>query len=293
MDKCHEKRSGFLKRLARRSTGFLLRSMVKYLLLSVLALIFALPIVTTFFTAIRSNGEILTEGLWALPRSFYLEGFYIAWTKGQMGLYIKNSFIITIPSVLGAIVCSSFAAHALTRFRFPAQNVILIMFFAGMWFPPQTFLVPVYLLTQRLRIYNRYLGLIAVHISYSLPFGVLVLSRFFNTIPNALVEASRIDGASEIRILTRIVWPLAVPALASVAIFQFTWIWNDFFWGLVMTQSPRVQPVMVGMTSTLGRFVFDWNGQSASAMLALLPPLVLFILLQKYFLEGVRMGAGK
>jgi multiple sugar transport system permease protein len=262
-------------------------------LLAFIAVIFALPIITTFFTAIRSNKDILTEGLWALPKSFYLEGFYTVWTKGQMGLYIKNSLIITIPSVLGAIVCASFAAHAVTRFRFRAQNVILIMFFAGMWFPPQTFLVPVYFLTQRIGIYNTYLGVIVVHISYSLPFGVLVLSRFFKAIPNSIIEASRIDGASEIRILTNIVWPLAIPALGSVAIFQFTWIWNDFFWGLVMTQSPRVQPVMVGMTSTLGRFVFDWNGQSASSILALLPPLILFVLLQKYFLEGVRMGAGK
>lgn len=276
-----------------RSLAFYFKVAAKYILLSFIAVIFALPIITTFFTAIRSNKDILTYGLWALPKSIYLEGFFDSWTKGRMGLYIKNSMIITIPSVFGAILLASFAAHAITRFRFRAQNFILIMFFAGMWFPPQTFLVPVYFLTQRLGIYNKYIGMILVQISYSLPFGVLVLSRFFATIPNTIIEASRIDGANELKILTKIVWPLAIPAMGSVAIFQFTWIWNDFFWGLVMTQSPRVQPVMVGMTSTMGRFVFDWNGQSASSILAMLPPLILFVLLQKYFLEGVRMGAGK
>lgn len=263
------------------------------LFLILLAVLFFLPILVTVFTSIRSNNDILNNGLWALPRPVTLDGFVRTWTEGNIGLYIRNSAIITIPSVLGALVFSSLAAHSITAFRFRASTFILILFFAGLWFPPQTFLVPIYVLTQRLGIYDTFPGLILVHIAYGLPFGTLVLSRFFRTIPPTILEAARLDGANEMVVLVRIVWPLAVPALGSVAIFQSTWIWNDFFWGLVMTQSPGVQPVMVGMTSTLGRYVFDWNGQSAGAILAMLPPLLVFVFFQRFFIQGVRMGHSK
>jgi multiple sugar transport system permease protein len=273
--------------------GSILGKISKSSVLLLLGLIFFLPILVTVLTSIRSNADILKNGLWSVPDPFHLGGFSHTWTYGKMSIYIRNSFIITIPSMLGSLFCSSLAAHAITRFRFRLRNVILILFFAGLWFPPQTFLVPVYFLTTRLGIYDTYLGLIFVHIAYGLPFGVLVLSRFFQAIPFTIIEAARMDGASEVRILAQIVWPLALPALGSVAIFQFTWMWNDFYWGLVMTQSPQVQPVMIGMTATLGRYVFDWNGQSAGSIIAMLPPLLLFIFLQRFFIEGVRMGSGK
>lgn len=263
------------------------------LLLFGLALVFLLPIIVAVLTSIRTNNDILNNGLWALPESVVFDAFERTWTEGKIGLYMRNSVIVTIPSVLGALFCASLAAHAITAFRLKGATFVLMLFFAGLWFPPQTFLVPIYLLTQSLGIYDTFAGLILVHIAYALPFGVLVLSRFFRTIPATILEAARIDGASEVTILGRIVWPLALPALGSVAIFQSTWIWNDFFWGLVMTQSPHVQPVMVGITSTLGRYVFDWNGQSASAILAMLPPLLVFLFLQRYFIQGVRMGASK
>lgn len=256
----------------------------------VVAALFFLPILVTVFTSIRSNNDILQSGLWALPKPITLDGFVRTWIEGKLGLYIRNSVIITVPSVMGALICASLAAHSLTAFKFRAATFILILFFAGLWFPPQTFLVPIYVLAQKLGIYDTFPGLILVHVAYALPFGTLVLSRFFRTIPPSVLEAARMDGANELAILMRIVWPLAVPALGSVAIFQSTWIWNDFFWGLVMTQSPGVQPVMVGMTSTLGRYVFDWNGQSASAILAMLPPLLVFIFFQRFFIQGVRMG---
>lgn len=261
--------------------------------LCAVAVLFLLPILVTFMTALRSNPDILKNGLRALPNPVYLSGFISTWTKSSIGLFVRNSFIITIPSVVGATFCASLAAYAISITRFYLRVAILIVFFGGLWFPPQTFLIPVYLLSQKLGIYDTYFGLILVHIAYSLPFGVLTLSRFFGSIPTAIVDAARVEGAGEFGILARIVWPLALPALGAVAIFQFTWIWNDFFWGLVMTQSTHVMPLMVGMTSTLGRYVFDWNGQSVGSVIAMLPPLVIFIFLQRFFIEGVRSGAMK
>jgi multiple sugar transport system permease protein len=258
--------------------------------LVLVAFVFVLPVVVTATTALRSNADLLKRGLWVWPSPVYLDAFKTAWVDNGVGLFMRNSFVITVPSVIGALCCASLAAYALTQFRFGPRALVLALFFAGLFFPPQTFMVPVYMLTRRLGVYDTYLGLILVHIAYSLPFGVLTLSRFFSTIPSTLIDAARTDGASETHILVRIVWPLSANAIGAVAVFQFTWIWNDYFWGLVMTQSRSVQPVMVGITSAIGRLVFDWNGQSAASVIALIPPLLVFIFLQRIFVEGVRMG---
>jgi multiple sugar transport system permease protein len=258
--------------------------------LILVAVVFVLPVIVTATTALRSNADLLRRGLWVWPSPLYLDAFKTSWVENGVGLFMRNSFIITVPSVVGALFCASLAAYALTQFRFGPRTLVLALFFAGLFFPPQTFMVPVYMLTRKLGLYDTYFGLILVHVAYSLPFGVLTLSRFFSTIPAALIDAARTDGASETHILTRIVWPLSANALGAVAVFQFTWIWNDYFWGLVMTQSREVQPVMVGITSAIGRLVFDWNGQSASSVIALIPPLLVFVFLQRIFVEGVRMS---
>jgi multiple sugar transport system permease protein len=192
-----------------------------------------------------------------------------------------------------ALLCASLASYAIARFEFRLRGLVFVAFLAGMWLPPQAFLFPVYVLTNWLGIYDSYFGLILVHVAYSLPFGVLVLTGFFRTIPQALLDAARIDGAGELRIFTRIVLPLALPAIGAVTIFQFTWIWNDFFWGLAMTQSTDVQPIMIGVTNSMGRLIFNWNGQAVGAVVAMLPPLFVFVMFQRFFISGVRLGAVK
>jgi multiple sugar transport system permease protein len=229
----------------------------------------------------------------AWPEALYAGGFRTAFEEGNLGVYLRNSFIITIPSVIVALICASLASYAIARFEFRLKGLVFVGFLAGMWLPPQAFLFPVYVLTNRLGIYDSYIGLILVHVAYSLPFGVLVLTGFFRTIPGALLDAARIDGAGELRIFTQVVLPLALPAIGAVTIFQFTWIWNDFFWGLAMTQSPGVQPIMIGVTNSMGRLIFNWNGQAVGAVVAMLPPLMVFVAFQRFFIKGVRLGAVK
>jgi multiple sugar transport system permease protein len=261
--------------------------------LILMTLVFILPILVTILTAFRTNQDILTHGLWSLPRPLYFGGFKATWVERELSMYVKNSFIITIPAVIGVLFVASLTAHAIANFRFAWRKLILILFFAGLWFPPQTFLVPVYRMAQRVGIYDTYLGLILAHIAYAMPFSALVLSQFFETIPKSVIDAARIDGTGEFQILTNIVWPLSIPALGSVAIFQFTWIWNDFYWGLVLSESANVQPVMVGITRALGRYVFEWNEQSAASLIAISVPLLVFIFFQRFFIEGMKMGSIK
>jgi ABC-type glycerol-3-phosphate transport system permease component len=163
----------------------------------------------------------------------------------------------------------------------------------GLFFPPQVYIVPVYFLANSLRIYNTYYGLIAVHIAYQLPFSILMLRGFFRTIPSSFIDAARIDGASDIHILLRIVLPLSLPDLGSLSILLFTWIWNDFFWTLSMSHTKDTQTIMIGISAFRGRLAYSWNSEAASSMISMFPPLVVFFLFQKLFVKGIRSGGIK
>ncbi len=262
-------------------------------LLVAFAVVFSLPMVACILMAFKSNEEIMARGIFSIPLRINFDGFIKSFTYNKIGIYLRNSVIVTIPSVLGALLLGSLAAYAFMRFRFRLKNFVIMLIFAGLWFPAQTFLVPVYILLQRIGLYDTFGGLIVAHIAYSLPFATFVLTKFFQSIEQGVVEAAVIDGARELRIMWKIIVPMAKSAIMSVGIFQFAWIWNDLFWSLTITQSPRIQPVMIGITSTVGRFVFDWNGEAASALVAAVGPLLIFIFLQRYFLEGIRMGYSK
>jgi ABC-type glycerol-3-phosphate transport system permease component len=164
---------------------------------------------------------------------------------------------------------------------------------AGLFFPPQVYIVPIYFLANRLHIYNTYLGLIAVHVAYQLPFSILMLRGFFKTIPSTIIDASRIDGAGELRILLRIILPLSVPVLGSLSILLFTWIWNDFFWALSMSHTSDTQTIMIGIAAFRGRLAYNWNSEASSSFLSMLPPMITFFIFQKFFIKGIRSGGIK
>lgn len=268
------------------------RAIAKLVLL-VFGLVFALPMIACLLMAFKPNEEILAKGIFALPSRITLAGFIQSFTFNHIGTYLRNSIVITLPAVAGSLFFGSLAAYAFMRFTFRFKNVVLMLIFAGLWFPAQTFLVPVYLLLQKIGLYDTFAGIILAHIAYAIPFSTFVLTKFFQSIELGVVEAAVIDGAGELRIMWRIIMPMAKSAIMSVGIFQFAWIWNDLFWSLTITQSPKIQPVMVGITSTIGRYVFDWNGEAASALIAAVGPLLVFIFMQRYFLEGIRMGYSK
>ncbi len=263
------------------------------IVLVLFAIVYILPIYATFTTAFRSLSDLLTSNLWALPKSVYFGGFHNAWVEQRLAIHARNTVIIAVPALLIAISLSSLVAYAVAHIAFSARRVIFFLFVSALFFPPQIFVIPVFQLAKALGIYDTYWGLILVHSAYSLPFSVLMLTTFFGAIPAELLDAGRIDGASELRLLLEIVVPLSRNAFATVMIFLFTWIWNDFFWGLVMSQSPSVQPIMIGILNATGRLAFNWNGQSAAALIASTPPVIAFVFLQRLFSRGVMLGSLK
>ncbi len=256
-------------------------------------LVWILPLVGAIFTALRPLQDLRAHGFWSIPQEFTLENFAVAWDLGNLNTYLKNSFIITIPSLLGTLTLSSLVGFAVSQYKFRGNMFVYLLFLSGMLLPFQILLIPVFTLSNYLGIYNTYLGLIMIHIVFQMGFCSFFLTNFMSTIPSQLAEAARIDGCSEFKIFYKIFLPLTKPALAALGTLQFTWIFNDYIWALVLIRSDSLKPVTAGLATLQGQYTTDWGVLVAGSLLAAIPTIIVFILLQKYFIKGLTMGMGK
>lgn len=254
---------------------------------------FLVPIYGSIVTSFKSIEEILTEGFWSLPNHFSFESYVEAWQLKNFGRYLLNSFIITIPSVIISILVASLAAYPLSRIKFKGQNIIFFLFVAGLFLPPQINLLPLYKFINMIGLYDTYWALIIVHVAFGQPICVFILRNFFINIPFEIQEAAKMDGCSNFRIYSRIIMPLAKPVIAVLLIFQFTWVWNDFLWGMILTQGENARPVTVALFNLQGMYVVEWNIQTAGANITAIPTIVVFLLFQRYFIKGITLGAVK
>jgi len=266
-------------------------SMLRYGVLTVLAIIFFVPIFGTILTSLRTIKDISQNGAWTIPDAIIFDNLITA--AGRLVPNLQASALITIPAVLGTCLVAAMASYALSRLRFRGRVVVFLGLVAGGFIPVHIQLIPVFKLMNAIGLYDTYTGLILTHIMRQIPISVLILTNFFNTVPGELREAARIDGASEFGTFFRIFLPLTRPALAALFIFLFTWIWNDLLWGLVLTQSPELKPVTVGILSFQGEFAIEWPMLAAGAIIATLPTVVVFLAFQRHFIKGLTMGSVK
>ncbi len=264
-----------------------------YLILVIAALLWLVPILTALITSVRTFDEILKNGFISWPKTITLDNFKIAWERGGLNRYLPNSFIITLPSLTLTMFFSSLSAYALARFKFPANRVIFFTFVGGMLLPFQVLLLPVFKLTDFLGLYDTYWGLIFFHTAFQLGFCTFMLRNYMRTVPGEIIEAARIDGCSEIRIWAQIMLPLTLPAIAAIATLEFTWIFNDYLWAIVLLRSDNLKPITAGLATLQGQFVTDWPVIVAGALIGTLPTLLVFIFLQRYFIEGLTLGSTK
>ena len=257
------------------------------------ALLWLFPIAGAFVTSLRTQQDISAHGFWSIPREISFQNYGTAWERGRVSRYMVNSFIITIPSIVGMLVLSSMSAYALIRFRFRLNRFLYFMFVAGMLLPFQILMLPVFRLTNQLGLYDTHLALILFHTAFQLGFCTFVLRNFMRTIPVSLFESAVIDGAGEWTIYRRIGLPLILPAFAALATLEFTWVFNDYLWAIVLLSSDRLKPVTAGLSTLMGQFVNDWPLIVSGSLLAALPTLLVFFALQRYFIEGLTMGATK
>jgi alpha-glucoside transport system permease protein len=264
--------------------------------LMMIALIWLVPSVGLAITSFRPRPDIASSGWWtvfAQPR-LTLENYQQVLEAGRMGTSFLNSLYITVPATLLPVLIASLAAFAFAWIRFPGRDWLFLGIVALMIIPIQMTFVPVLRLLNPLRdIPVPFLGIWLAHTAFGLPFAIFLLRNFFIMLPPDLIEAARIDGASNLGIFFRIVMPLSVPALASLTIFQFLGVWNDLLMALVFIPDPLAKPLTVRISQLLSTYGTEWHLLSAGAFLLMLVPLVVFFSLQRYFVQGLLAGSVK
>jgi multiple sugar transport system permease protein len=265
-----------------------------YLVGTLLVASWLIPIAIAFFTSLKSMDELMASPrMWAPPKKVVLANFAEVWTKVGMARYVVNTLIITIPSVIGALLVSSLGAFALAFYKFRLNKTVLIIFITGMLIPFQMLLIPVYRFSDATGLINTYPGIILFHIAFQLGFCTFFLRNFMKQIPFSLIEAPRIDGATDFYIYRKIVLPLSVSSMAALGVLEFTWIWNDLLWSLILLQVDRLKPVTLGLANMQGEFISNYNMIAAGSIIAAAAPLIIFLLFQRYFIAGLTVGAEK
>lgn len=253
-----------------------------------------LPLLAVAIFSVKPGADFTNANYWGVPSSFNLiENYGQVFFNSDMPRYLLNSFMITIPTVIGAVALSAMAGFALGIYRFKANIWIFFMFVAGNFVPFQILMVPVRDLTLEMGLYNTKLGLVLFHVAFQTGFCTLFMRNFIRALPYELIEAARVEGISEIRIFWYVVLPLMKPALAALSVLIFTFIWNDYFWAVVLTQGPESQPVTAGITAFNSEFRAMYHLMSAGSIVAALPPVAMFFLMQKHFIAGLTLGAVK
>ncbi|PRX35295.1 multiple sugar transport system permease protein [Meinhardsimonia xiamenensis] len=262
--------------------------------LPVALVLWLLPLIAVALTSVRSAGDITAGNYWGWPTDFHLwENYTAIFENTPIGKYIWNSFRVTIPTVIGAVALSCMTGFALAVYRFRANLLVFFMFVAGNFVPFQILMVPVRDLTLQMGLYNSVTGLALFHIAFQTGFCTLFMRNFIRAMPFELIEAARVEGVSEFRIFWYVVLPLMRPAIAALAVLIFTFIWNDYFWALVLTQGADSQPITAGLYSLNGQWVAAWHLVSAGSIVAALPPVLMFFLMQRHFIAGLTLGAVK
>ncbi len=255
-----------------------------------------LPMIAILVTSIRGNADIIAGNYWGWPTEFrffqnYGEVFNPA--RSPMLRYFINSVVITLPAVFFAIFFSAMAGYTLAIHRFRGRILLYAMFIAGNFVPFQILMIPVRTLFANMDLLDTLLALIIFHTAFQIGFATFFLRNFIADLPMALVESARIEGATEMGVFFRVIVPLIRPALASLGVLLFTFVWNDFFWALTLVQSDRARPITFGLQALRGQWSISWNLISAGSVIAAIPSVIVFFLLQKQFIAGLTFGAVK
>jgi multiple sugar transport system permease protein len=281
--------------IARRKgrNGRKARTAAFHLTASCISLLWIGPLLLVAVLSLRSFDDILSNGLMSIPRSFSFRGYTEAWGRGGGKQGLINSFIITVPALILVLTLSSLAAFGLSRFRVPFRRTILLVMLAGNLLPAQIMLIPLSRNAEALGVFDSFFAVIILHTAFGLGFYVFVLYGFMLGIPSEIQQAAIIDGATPFQIYRMIILPLSKPALASIGALGFTGIFNDLLWSITVLRSENKMPVTASLLGLQGRYLSDWGLISAGTITAAIPTLIVFLLFQKSFVDGLTLGAVK
>jgi multiple sugar transport system permease protein len=279
------------------------RRIALYAFLSFMAVTWLFPLVWAVYTSLRPYADTAQRGYISLPGTLDINNFINAWNQANFPQFYLNSLVVAIPSVIIVLFLSSMVAFAVTRFSWRFNLLCLMLFTAGNLLPPQVIIVPLYRLYLLLPVppplsdngllYDQYTGIILIHVAFQVGFCIFVLSNYMKTLSRELTEAALADGASVWRIYWNVILPLCRPALAALATLEFTFIYNDFFWALLLMKSGDRRPITSALNNLQGQFFTDTNLLAAGALLAAIPTILVYIALQRHFISGLTLGSTK
>jgi len=279
------------------------RHVATHLVLLVLAVMWLLPLGWSIYTALRPIEATNQYGYFSVAGPFNFDNFVTAWNQGGFSKYFLNSLTITVPSVLLTLFLSSLMAFAVSRVNWKFNITLLIVFTAGNLLPPQVLAAPLFQMFKHLNLpywfsdsgtlLNTYISVIAVDTAFQIGFCTFVLSNYMKAIPMELSEAARVDGAGVWTQYWGIIMPLTRPALAALGTLEVIFIYNDYFWPLILIQSSNRLPITTGINNLQGEFLSNYNLLAAGAVIIVIPTLIVYLALQRQFIAGLTLGANK
>ncbi len=278
---------------------------VLYVFLTSMALLWLVPVGGAIYASLRPYSETQKVGIFSLPKSLTIQNYKNAWTQGGMTHAFKNTLFIVLPSLILILAFSSAMAFAVSRFTWRFNVTLLLIFTAGNLLPAQVIFQPLFQMYKAMpwpdflsdtdtgNLLGTKIAVIIIHVAFQTGFCTFVLSNYMKTIPKELGEAALVDGASVVRQFWQIVMPLCRPALAALATLEFTWLYNDFFWAVVLLNQGAERPITSSIANLGGQFFSNDNLIAAASMIIAVPTLVVYLALQRHFISGLTLGANK
>ena len=272
-------------------------------ILFVFSLVWLFPIFWTLLQSLRPYGDVLKHGSVSWPQHLNLQNYWTALVQSEMWKFFINSVEVAVPAVFITLFLASMVAFVVSRYSFKFNIALLMIFTAGTLLPPQLIFIPIFRLYLNIWVpgwinennvlYDTQLGLVLINVAVQVGFATFVLSNYLKTIPKEISESALVDGASVWQHYYRVMLPLLRPALASLGVLMTTWIYNDFFWSVVLLKTGAKRPITAALSNLQGEFFTDYNLLAAGAVLAFIPTLVVFFTLRKQFVAGLTIGSTK
>jgi multiple sugar transport system permease protein len=283
--------------------------------LMAMVVVWMFPLFWAVYASLRPIGETITNGFVSWPKTLNFNNYTTFWTQADLPYFYLNTFVIAVPGVILTLLIASMVAFCCTQFSWRFNLIVLMIFTAGNLLPPQVIIVPLYwiylntplamlgsidigrfsfaIFSDNGLVYDQYLGIILIHVVFQTGFATFVLSNYMKTITKEITESALVDGANIFRIWWSVILPLCRPALAAMATLLFTFIYNDFFWALILLKTGDKRPITSALNNLQGEFFVNNNLIAAGAILAAIPPVLIFLALQKHFVAGLTLGSTK
>ncbi len=287
-------------KIARKSTPAWFERLPLHTAVVAIALLWTLPTAGLLISSFRRKDALLQNGWWTVFQhpfdlaQFHIGNYVDVLASQGMGQAFLNSLVISIPATVIPISIATFAAYALAWMQFPGRQALFVAFVGLLVVPLQMTLIPVLRVYNELGLAGSFLAVWLAHTGYGLPLGIYLLRNYIGSLPRDLIEAAAVDGASHLKIFMRLIVPLSMPAIASFAVFQFLWVWNDLLVALVyLGGNQDVAPVTLVLRNLVGDRGQDWHLLTAGAFISMVVPLAVFFALQRYFVRGLLAGSVK